>query len=80
MNILVGLGFRQDESGNLVLPLDANPELLQARKLELENGLEKLQNRLEKLQTGQGQGQDDVAKQAPSSPSKRPSSVPVETR
>ena len=38
LNILLSLGFREGEGGNLQMPLDANVLELEARKLELEVG------------------------------------------
>ena len=46
MDILVALGFREAEGGALVLPLTANPRHLEARKVELEAGLELLRKRV----------------------------------
>jgi len=46
LDILVALGFREAEGGALVLPLTANPRHLEARKVELEAGLELLRKRV----------------------------------
>jgi hypothetical protein len=46
LNIFVALGFREEESGALVLPIDANIPDLEARKLELEIGLDNLKKRI----------------------------------
>ena len=47
LGVLLGLGFREDESGSLVLPIDANLHELAARKLELEIGQDLIRHRLD---------------------------------
>jgi len=44
--MLVSLGFREDESGNLILPLTTGLAELEARKLEFEEGLKLLRFRV----------------------------------
>lgn len=46
LDIIVALGFREEEGGSLVLPLDANVKEIQARKLEIETGLGILRNKI----------------------------------
>ena len=47
LSILVALGFREEESGSLILPTGANLRELDARRLELEVGLNLLRKRIE---------------------------------
>jgi hypothetical protein len=47
--VLISLGFREDEGGSLIMPIDAEISHLEARKLEIEVGLD----RLKKQQTSE---------------------------
>jgi hypothetical protein len=47
LNILIALGFREEEGGALVMPIDANIADLEARKLELDVGLNLIRKRIE---------------------------------
>lgn len=46
LSILVALGFREAENGSLLLTIDSNLKALDARRLELEVGLDLLRNRV----------------------------------
>ena len=46
LDLLVSLGFREQEDGSLVLPIDAKLSEIEARRLELEVGLDLLKKRL----------------------------------
>ena len=50
INILVAMGFREAEGGCLVLPLDANIDELNARRLELEVGLDLIRKRINTIE------------------------------
>ena len=49
--MLVSLGFREEEDGSLVLPVNTNLHEIQARKLELEVGLNLLKKRISALKS-----------------------------
>jgi hypothetical protein len=46
ISILIALGFREEESGSLALSIETNLKNLEARRLELEIGLNLLRDRL----------------------------------
>ncbi len=46
LEILISLGFREEEGGSLVLPIDSNLKVLEARRLELEVGINLLRHRI----------------------------------
>eukprot|EP01041_Mallomonas_annulata_P000829 gene829-1611_t len=46
IQMLVALGFREEEGGCLYLPLDTNLDVLEARRLELEVGLSRIRSRI----------------------------------
>lgn len=60
------MGFREAEGGCLVLPLDADIEELNARKLELEVGLDLIRKRLQTV---------EEIKQSPRNPSSNKKSL-----
>jgi hypothetical protein len=49
INILVALGFRETQIGNLQLPLDADLSELEGRRLEIQVGVENCKKRLQEL-------------------------------
>ena len=46
LSILVSLGFREDEGGSLILPLDTDVKVLEARHLEMQVGLDLIRKRI----------------------------------
>ena len=75
LSILAALGFREEESGSAALPMTADLKELDARRLELEVGLDLLQKRIEnekKMEADNGEAAatdlltpiDDAAKKA----------------
>ena len=56
INILTALGFREDEGGALVLPLDVNLLALDARRIEIEVGLQNNKSRFHDVKKDQGLG------------------------
>ena len=74
LDILVALGFREAEGGALVLPLTANPRHLEARKVELEAGVDLLRKRV-----AAGGGADGAVAATNGKDVKKGSKIPVPT-
>lgn len=88
VDILIALGFREDENSALVLPIDSEVTAIEARKLELEVGLELLRSRkarLEDVASGlevkekEGKAKSAGANRAKSPSTSRSSSAPKPT-
>ena len=62
LDMLVSLGFREEEDGSLVLPVNTNLHEIQARKLELEVGLNLLKKRISTLKSSKPELHSSEAK------------------
>ena len=56
INVLNALGFREDEGGALMMPLDVNLLELEARRVEIEVGLSNNKSRFQSSSKVQGSG------------------------